>query len=81
MSHFNFHLRPPKCLRSGLSMNERFFFIHTTHWAKSVLLFEGEMKKKYALFIDPDSNEEDYVVVAIYFLYKRLAFIKAGDKS
>ena len=39
------------------------------------------MKKKYALFIDPDSNKEDYVVVAIYFLYKRLAFIKAGDKS
>ena len=39
------------------------------------------MKKKYALFIDPDSNKEDYVVVAIYFLYKRLAFIKTGDKS
>ena len=39
------------------------------------------MKKKYALFIDPYSNKEDYVVVAIYSLYKRLAFIKAGDKS
>uniref|UniRef100_A0A2N9FBD4 DUF295 domain-containing protein n=1 Tax=Fagus sylvatica TaxID=28930 RepID=A0A2N9FBD4_FAGSY len=35
----------------------------------------------FILSADPDSAPNDYVVVAIYDLYKKLAFIKAGDKS
>ena len=58
------------------------FFLYIPHTELSQSYYSRERWKKiYVLFIDPDSNEEDYVVVAIYFLYKRLAFIKAGDKS